>query len=198
MEKEELEKRRLDYDYTVQYIFHLSDIRFKLLGLLPIATGVAFSFSNPESSPINSLILGILGFLATIGILFYDQRNTEIYDELVRRAREMEKAMELEKVRENEKFGGTFINRPKRGRKFLGVFTMWHDRGLAIIYSSVIWVWLFIIISSCVKLFEIHHPIIYWILIPISIIISITTYLNLIYLDSQSGTLKKLDSSITH
>ncbi len=186
MEKK-LEKFKIDYDNTVKYIFHLSDIRFKLLGLLPIATGIAFSFTNPESSPVNSLILGTLGLMVTLGILFYDQRNSQIYDGLMSRAKEIEKKMELEKIKPNEQFGGTFRNRPKRGRKLFGAILMWHDRGLAIIYSTVIWVWLFIIITSSISILGINKEGFNRGLIGLSIVISLILYYNLINLDKKSG-----------
>ena len=185
MEKGEFEKIKIDYDNTVAYIFHLSDIRFKLLGMLPIATGITFALTNTTES-INSLVLGVLGLLVTIGILFYDQRNTEIYDGLIGKARRLERKMKIEKSQMSECYGGTFKNRSERGRKFLGIFQMWHDKALAIIYATVIWVWLFIIISSCIKIFEIQMGILYWFLISLSILIPIIVYLNLIYLDKKN------------
>jgi hypothetical protein len=35
------EKIRLDYERTAQYFFHLADVRFRLLALLPVVSGTA-------------------------------------------------------------------------------------------------------------------------------------------------------------
>ncbi|MCB9354237.1 MAG: hypothetical protein H6575_06690 [Lewinellaceae bacterium] len=85
------EKYKIDYENTLKYIFHLSDIRFKLLGLVPFATGIAFSFSEEKGIPVNSFVIGFLGLIVTVGIIFYDQRNTEIYNGLIGRAKDLEK-----------------------------------------------------------------------------------------------------------
>ena len=182
MEKD-LDTLKIDYDHTVQYIFHLSDIRFKLLGLLPVATGIAFSFTDIDTAPINSLIVGILGLLVSIGVLFYDQRNSEIYDSLISRARALERKMGLVQSKPSETLGGTFTNRPTRGRKLFGFVLMWHDRGLALIYAAVIWVWLFIVIASSITLLGIDYGWLYWGLIGFSMVMALILYLNLIYLN---------------
>ncbi|GAB2554700.1 hypothetical protein [Spirosoma areae] len=141
METQEFDRLKIDYENTVKYIFHLSEIRFKLLGFLPIATVIAFKFTEIKNSPSQSITIGLFGLVVTLGILYYDQRNTEIYDAYVGRAKEIELLM-------NESREGTFGSRASRGRKLFGYFSMWHDKGLALIYSSVFCIWFFVIFDS--------------------------------------------------
>jgi hypothetical protein len=76
MEKDDL--RKLDYDKAIEYVKQLTDIRFKLLALVPIATGAALKFASIKEDPMAGLFLGLLGFFVTMGIIFYDQRNKKI------------------------------------------------------------------------------------------------------------------------
>ncbi|MCB0576201.1 MAG: hypothetical protein KDC61_16720 [Saprospiraceae bacterium] len=179
------EKYKIDYENTLKYIFHLSDIRFKLLGLVPFATGIAFSFSEEKGIPVNSFVIGFLGLIVTVGIIFYDQRNTEIYNGLIGRAKDLEKKMLLECANENEEHGGTFTNRAIRSRKLFGRFSMWHDKGLSLVYSVVLWVWMYIVVASSIKLankegdFE-------WFGIAIPTLIALIMYFSLMKLDKEN------------
>lgn len=85
----------------------------------------------------------------TLGIFFYDQRNTQIYDAMVRRAKMLEALLELEPLDDaRHRYAGAFLSRPKRTLLLFGVFRVWHDRGLAIVYGAVLGAWAFLITSS--------------------------------------------------
>jgi hypothetical protein len=141
------ELRQLDYEKTVMAIQTLTDIRFKLLALLPLATGGTLAWSEPTKEPATGVALGALGFLATLGILVYDQRNTELYEKHVRRAKLLELRLRVPPSSESEGSGGPFMNRAGRGRRFLGV-TMWHDRGLSLVYATVLGAWGYLLTTS--------------------------------------------------
>jgi hypothetical protein len=139
--------RQLDYEKTVMAIQSLTDIRFKLLALLPLATGGTLAWSEPTKEPATGVALGALGFLATLGILFYDQRNTELYERYVRRAKLLELRLRVPPSSTSEDGGGPFMNRAGRGRRFLGI-TMWHDRGLSLVYATVLGAWGYLLATS--------------------------------------------------
>jgi hypothetical protein len=80
-----------------------------------------------------------MGFFATLGITFYDQRNTELYNALIGRAKYLEKRLKM--------FGGQFQIRPPRNRRLLFIM-MGHDTGLALIYGTVLGAWFFPIVYS--------------------------------------------------
>jgi len=149
-----------DYEATRQYFMDLSATRFKLLAFLPTITGtvVAVLFGTLQSPQMLAGV-GAFGFMVTLGILFYDQRNTQIYDALVLRAQSIETKLGFapltghihQDMRTKRSCGGAFLDRPPRSLHLFpftrsgrwGIFKMWHDRGLALIYSSVFAGWVF-------------------------------------------------------
>jgi hypothetical protein len=122
----------------------LADIRFKLLALVPALGGAAnfvlsgFALAQGAPSPPYSLvfIIGVMGFLTTLGITLYDQRNSELYNGLISRAKYLEEILALPQT-------GQFRERPRRGRRLFGLLPMGHDIGLSMIYGPVLGAWAF-------------------------------------------------------
>jgi hypothetical protein len=143
-EAERLSSLRTEYAETNNNFRMLADIRFKLLALVPALGGAAnfilsgFALSQGATAPPQSLVLmiGVMGFLATLGITIYDQRNSELYNALISRAKYLEEILEL-----REK--GQFRERPPRNRWLFGLLKMSHDVGLSIIYGPVLGAWAF-------------------------------------------------------
>jgi hypothetical protein len=153
------------YDKEYEQVNHnfrmLADVRFKLLALVPPLGGVAvflltqLALAAPAAEPPAPkageaavsprqpdgrdcalvLVLSSLGFLVTLGITCYDQRNSEFYNALTDRARELERRLNLD--------GGQFLTRPPRGRWLGGLLLIWHDAALAMIYGPVLGAWAF-------------------------------------------------------
>ena len=152
---ETLETLKFEYKEVHAYWRILTDIRFKLLAFVPTLAGLGVVLIPNE--PLGAFAVGLLGFIATLGITFYDQRNTELYNASIHRAAVLEreitkfKATRMIKCYDGANVGGIFCLRPKRGRKFLGIL-MYHDRGLSMVYASALGAWLFIIINSILKL----------------------------------------------
>lgn len=120
----------------------LTDIRFKLLGLLPIATAVAIALKVDHIDG-RSLVFSLFGLIATIGLVTYNTRNDELYDELVRRAAYIERSLGLA--------DGAFANRPRASLKFRLFGIPWkvdHRVGIGTIYLASIAVWLFLVLAS--------------------------------------------------
>lgn len=140
----ETEKLLHEYEQVNENFRMLADIRFKLLALVPALGGAAafvlsgFALSKEATAPPHSLVFMIagLGFLATLGITIYDQRNSELYNELIGRAKDLEVLLKLPG-------DGQFRQRPDRHRYFLGLFPMGHDIGLSMIYGPVLGAWAF-------------------------------------------------------
>ena len=151
---------QMEYDQVNNNFRMLADIRFKLLALVPPLGGVAIFALSTMASPKDlkaseyalALLVSVLGFLATLGITFYDQRNSELYNALGGRANYLEHHAGLELNPDAEpskaKPAGQFLERPKPTRHLLGLFLMKHDRGLALIYGSVLGAWFFPILSA--------------------------------------------------
>jgi len=132
------ETLRTEYEQVNENFRSLADIRFRLVALVPTVGGVAAYLLSKlaQNDAYHPLILGIsiLGLLATLGVTFYDQRNSELYNALSDRAKALERALDLP--------DGQFSTRPKRSRRLLFV-RVGHDPGLALIYAPVLGAWFF-------------------------------------------------------
>lgn len=162
------EDLRLDYQQTCEQFRLLADIRFKLLAFVPILAGAAITLlSSDKVAKDSALVVGILGFFVTVGIIIYDLRNSQFYSSAIARARFLEAELHLPKYHlPRIGYGGIFTERPGRPHfklfpkvqkltqnqfendKSLTKITLWHDRGLALVYSASLGGWIFIIINS--------------------------------------------------
>ncbi len=133
----EFDRLKLDYDQTFQYFRMLADIRFKLLGFVPTITGTAVAALN-ASHGLGVVAAAILGFLATLGLLLYELRNTQLYDAALLRLQAIEKRLGFP--------GGIVRDRPGLSARFFGIHVS-HRWGLGIIYSGSLSGWAFLAAS---------------------------------------------------
>ena len=128
---------RLDYEQAHETIRMLSDVRFKLLTLVPFVSGATITFLSldPADAPPHVVLAGsCAGFLVTVGILFYDYRNTQIIE--VTRAR----CLALERF-----LGLPIDGQFKTVKRFSPLRAEW---GLAVIYSTVLAAWSYLIVYT--------------------------------------------------
>jgi hypothetical protein len=138
------DRLRLDYEQTAAMYRTLTDIRFRLIALVPTLTAagvVVLAASKPQVK----LAGGLLGGTATFGVILYDLRNTHLYDAMQQRLRALEAMIGFPEtvVGSVHKIGGAFLRRPDRSIRYFGVLAA-HDYGLGIIYSAAMagWTWL--------------------------------------------------------
>src|SRR5688572_15893878 len=84
---------RFDYERALQSFQMMADIRFKLLALVPLVsgTGIAFLTIDPVKASQRVILAGgLFGFLVTLGVTLYNQRNTQLMNVLRCRACELE------------------------------------------------------------------------------------------------------------
>lgn len=112
----------------------LTDVRFKLLSLLPtvsvavIITLLSHSEGAGALAPAVRTFIALLGLLLTGAIRLYDLRNTDLYNDLVGRGRQIEAELGIHT--------GHFRGRPKsRG-------WIQHDKAIGAVYglSALAWV----------------------------------------------------------
>lgn len=138
-----------DYEQTLAYFHALHDVRFKLLGFLPIATGTAIALVPTGMQGSNQLALAIIGLMVTLGLASYDQRNTQIYDRLICRVRYLERKFGFAPF-PGDTYGGAFHCRPP----VLTVCKMrlvWHIQGLTLVYAASMSGWWFLGLSAIVS-----------------------------------------------
>jgi DUF2934 family protein len=139
------EKLQTDFRNAFENYKLLADIRFKLLTLVPTATVIVALLTKNGGV---SLSLGLLGLAATLGIVFYELRNSRLYDGTLHRLKSLELFMHSVSCTDRfKRIGGLFRERPDR-QKLFGVIQLQHDRGLAIIYGAAVAVWVYIVMKA--------------------------------------------------
>jgi hypothetical protein len=118
----------------------LHEVRFKLLGLVPTVSVVAWiailarddvnkGLSGPERVGIM-----LFGFLITLALFIYDRRNSQLYDDLISRARRIEDELGIDT--------GQF-----RGRKKSSHPLIQHDVATNLIYLTSLGGWLLALLA---------------------------------------------------
>src|ERR1051325_5148130 len=121
-ETETIANLRLDYQTTVQQFTMLADIRFKLLAFVPTITGAALGILKDNPNLAATATIGVFGFLITLGIVFYEIRNTQFYDAAVHRAKELEaKHLKFPICTAGSAAGGLFSERPRGRLRLFGL-----------------------------------------------------------------------------
>lgn len=150
---------RLDYEQSFANFRMLADIRFKLLAFIPAISGAAIALLSKDLAGYPSstrllmdLVVGLFGFLVTLNIAFYDQRNSQLSNATFFRLQALERALKMTRQTPGTEPGGVAKERPRRTLKFLGVWKIWHDRGLALVYGTVLGAWIFPIVFAALKL----------------------------------------------
>lgn len=142
----ELDERvRLDYDQTTDLLRTLTDVRFKLLAFVPTISGAAVAVLGRSGSAAELTAVGALGLVATLGVLLYEVRNTQVYDYALRRAKELEARLGLVSIDRTAAQGGLFTERPGRAVRLFGIAPTGHDRGLALVYGAALAGWSYLV-----------------------------------------------------
>jgi hypothetical protein len=145
MEDDERELLRLDYTQTTELVGTLTDIRFKLLAFVPTIAGATVGLLSDTPPAAQLIAVGLLGFVATAGVVMYELRNTQLHDAAVHRAQVLEERLGLTSIRSDRATGGPFTERPGRTLLLLGRVTVWHDRGLALVYAAALAAWTYLL-----------------------------------------------------
>jgi hypothetical protein len=130
----------------------LSDIRFRLLGFLPLValatTGLLTAGADgDDTGAVQTIALSGFGLAITLALATYNARNDQLYDALVGRAASIEWQLGLH--------DGAFANRPRpwfsvgRGRLAWPVNHRWP---VGLIYGATCALWLFAILTGAVQL----------------------------------------------
>ncbi|MEL6674794.1 MAG: hypothetical protein AAFR61_21480 [Bacteroidota bacterium] len=123
---------------------HLADVRFKLLGLVPALSVLAWTglFTSLAPTSISlaaaGLIISMLGWVITYGIRVYDQRNEQLYNDLISRGRRIEDEWGIHT--------GIFRGRRTPHKKDFLERVVNHGLGLKLIYGSVFRGWFLVIL----------------------------------------------------
>jgi hypothetical protein len=146
---------RLDYNQTTDLMRGLTDVRFKLVAFVPTISGAAIAVLGHGHSTPELLAVGLLGLVATVGIVIFDLRNTQLLDYAVLRAKSLEEKLGFVSIFEPGKPGGLFTERPGRDLRVFGLAGVGHDRGLALVYSAAIGGWCYIVAWGALRALDV-------------------------------------------
>jgi hypothetical protein len=122
------ERLRLEYDAAAGVVRDLTEVRFKLLALVPTLAGVVVALASSRTKAVELLAVGLLGATATAGVLVYELRNAQIRRVAQDRVRTLEAQFFA---------GGTLSVEPRT----LGPFTIGHRLGVGLVYGAAFGGW---------------------------------------------------------
>jgi hypothetical protein len=136
---------RLDYERTAGQISALSDVRFKLLGFIfTIATAaVAIVGAHPSTGAL--IGVGLLGLVATVGILLYELGNTETLDAALYRAQQLERVLGFGVAPGQTGLADGPAEPPGQHRLF-GVVPVSQDQAVGLVYGAALGGWSYLIV----------------------------------------------------
>jgi hypothetical protein len=149
------EPLRLDYDQTTDLVRSLTDVRFKLLAIVPTISGAAVAFLSRGRPAGELLAVGLLGLAATLGVVLYEVRNTQLYDYALRRAKELEARLGAVSIYDASGPGGLFTERPGRDIRVFGLALAGHERGLAIVYGAALAGWGYLVAWGALRALDV-------------------------------------------
>jgi hypothetical protein len=112
----------------------LTEVRFKLLALIPVVSVIALSqvLKDDDTSPLPTpakLLIIAIGAAMSGGLWIYDTRNNELYDELISRGRRIEAELGVHT--------GAYLGRPASWHSVIS-----HRSALGIVYGVTLIGWL--------------------------------------------------------
>ena len=136
---------RAEYDAAMKVWTQLVDVRFKLLAITPIATGLALK--GQPTAPI-----GALGLVVALSVVGYEIRNSQLHDNAVHRLKWLEKQLNSpSSVKANAASGIVGDTRAGERLKVMRWVMVIHDRALAGIYGSTVGAWAAIVTEGISK-----------------------------------------------
>jgi hypothetical protein len=115
----------LEYGATTELLRSLTDVRFKLLAFVPTIAGTAVGLLGRHARPAELLAVGALGLTATLGVVYYELHNTELYEYALSRAEALERELGIRLL----------SGRPSHAR----------DRPLALVYAAALGAWSYLV-----------------------------------------------------
>jgi hypothetical protein len=128
----------------------LTDIRFRLLGLIPVATLIgAITEASKHDLSAADFVVSLFGLAVVLGLMTYSVRNDQLYDELIGRAADIERSLGIR--------DGSFGFRPRPWLRLpLGCcgWKMDHGRALIVIYGATAVVWLTGVLAPAIEFLQ--------------------------------------------
>jgi hypothetical protein len=140
------ERIEREYERATTLFDDLTDVRFKLLALVPTLSGTAVGLLRAGESAVTLLAVGILGLAATLGVLVYELTNNATRLNLLDRIQAIEP----------ELFGRQLVGDPKPS-KLLGVVDLEYQTGVALVYAAALAGWGYLVAWGALAGLDVGH-----------------------------------------
>ena len=144
------DRLRLDYEQTTGQISALTDVRFKLLAIVPTIALAAVGIAGAHPSTGGLVGVGLLGLGATVGILLYELRNMETLAAALYRARNVARLLELQVFHGRAEPAGV-ISRSGRHHRLFGTVTVGQDQALGLVYGAALAGWTYFLVWGVLR-----------------------------------------------
>jgi hypothetical protein len=139
------DRLQLAYEQTTGQISALTDVRFKLLGFIfTIATAaVAIVGAHPSTGALMGV--GLLGLVATVGILLYELGNMQTMNVALYRAQNLGRALGL-RVAHGQTSPIEATGEPTYQHRLFGAIPISQDQAVGLVYGAALggWGYLFV------------------------------------------------------
>ena len=142
------ERLRLDYEQTNGQITALTDVRFKLLGIVPTVALAAVGIGGAHPSTGGLIGVGLLGLVATLGILLYELRNTETLAAALYHARDLARLLELRAAVGSP---DGMARSAGRQHRLFGTLTVSQDQALGLVYGVALGGWSYLLVWGVLR-----------------------------------------------
>ena len=139
------DRLRLDYEQTTAQISALTDVRFKLLAIVPTIALAAVGIAGAHPSTGGLVAVGLLGLGATAGILLYELRNMETLAAALYRARYVARLLELHVFPGRVEPSGV-IKPSERHNRLSGGVAVGQDLALGLVYGVALGGWTYLLV----------------------------------------------------
>ena len=122
------------------------DVRFKLLAFVPAIAGAAVGLVG-KGRPTGAELLGIgiLGLIATFGVLLYEVRNTQVYNATVTHARALERLLGLDAGDGRTGAADLLAQAPPAGARLFGLAKLGQEPAVALVYGASLAGWSYLV-----------------------------------------------------
>ena len=144
-----LDGQQLEYEQVTRLLGALDETRFRLLAFVPTIAGAAVGLISGRPPAVDLLGIGLLGLAATVGILIYELRNSQIACELSIHAGRLERALQFE---------SPVLPQPlAAGTHLFGLIGLSRGRGLALVYAAALAGWSYLTAWGMFRAIDLTH-----------------------------------------
>ena len=143
------DRQQLEYEHVARLLGALDETRFRLLAFVPTIAGAAVGLISGHPTAIDLLAIGLLGLFATMGVLIYELRNSQIADRLSAHADRLERALQFD--------GPVLGQRLAGGTRLFGLIGLSRGRALALVYAAALAGWGYLTAWGLLRAIELAH-----------------------------------------